>query len=197
VSLSGELSATIQSAQLAARSVADVIRVEVVDSRSVTIGEGMIAVAAARAARRGAGVDEIAAQARSQASRTQVWGVLDTLDNLKKGGRIGGAKAMLASVLAIKPVIEVRNGRVEEGGRQRTRSKALAFLLDTVRQQSEQHGRLENLAVMHAMADDAPAFVARLQELHSDPIIVGEIGAVIGSHAGRGTIGVVFQTPVP
>ena len=195
ISLSGELSATKQSAELAARSVADTIRVDVVDSRSVTIGQGMIAVAAARSAQQGATIEAIVAQAQSQAARTQVWGVLDTLDNLKKGGRIGNAKAMMASVLSIKPVIEVRDGKVEEGGRQRTRSKALGFLYDTVKQQMDKHGSLQNLAVMHAIAPDVDQFVDRLRSLHSEPIVIGEIGAVIGAHAGRGTIGVVFQTP--
>ena len=195
VALSGELSATKQAAELGARGVADVIRVEVVDSRSATIGEGMIAVAAARSAANGASLEVVTDLVRSLAERTRVWGVLDTLDNLKKGGRIGGAKALVASVLSIKPVIEVRNGKVEEGGRQRTRSKALGFLRETVREQLEVHGSLQNLAVMHADTDDVGPFVASLEEFYPDPIVIGEIGAVIGSHTGRGTIGVVFQVP--
>ena len=75
--------------------------------------------AAPRTARR---PDEVAARARDLAARTRVWGALDTLENLKKGGRIGGAKALLASALSIKPIVEVRNGKVEQGGKQRTRS---------------------------------------------------------------------------
>ena len=76
-------------------------------------------------------------------------GALDTLENLKKGGRIGGAKAMLASVLSIKPIIEVRDGVVQEGGKQRTRSKALAFLVDNVREASTNPG-ISQLAVLSA-----------------------------------------------
>jgi DegV family protein with EDD domain len=120
-----------------------------------------------------------------------VWGALDTLENLRKGGRIGGAKAMVASVLSIKPIIEVRDGRVEEGGKQRTRSKALAFLLEKVRAA----GPLESLAVMHADTDDVGELVARLQPLAPGAIVVGDIGPVVGTHTGRGTIGVVFQVP--
>jgi DegV family protein with EDD domain len=195
IALSGELSATKQSAELAARSVADDIRVDVVDSRSVTIGQGMMAVAAARAARDGKTIDDISATARSQAERTRVWGALDTLENLKKGGRIGNAKAMLASVLSIKPIIEIRHGKVEEGGRQRTRSKSLAFLLEKVKADQAQFGTLENLAVMHAKATDIDGFVASVQQLTSDKVVIGDIGAVIGAHAGRGTIGVVYQVP--
>jgi DegV family protein with EDD domain len=195
VALSGALSATMQSAELAAAEVANTIAVDVVDSRSVTIGQGMIAVAAARAAEAGADRATIAAQVRSQAARTRVWGALDTLDNLKKGGRIGNAKALAASVLSIKPIIEVRDGKVEEGGKQRTRAKALAFLVETVKQAKEKHGRLDNLAVMHADTSDIAAFIATLRPYADGDIVIGDIGAVIGSHAGRGTIGVVYQVP--
>jgi DegV family protein with EDD domain len=191
VSLSGELSATIQSARLAAGAVADVIRVEVVDSRSVTMGLGMIVLTAARRAEEGADVDTIVKEAASLAERTRVWGALDTLDNLKKGGRIGGAKALLASVLSIKPIIEVRDGKVEEGGKQRTRARALAFLIEKVREQ----GPVENLAVIHADTSDIGAFVERLRPFSTGEIVVGDIGPVIGSHSGRGAVGVVFQVP--
>jgi DegV family protein with EDD domain len=190
VNLSSALSATMQSAQLAARSVADEIDVRVVDSRSVTMGIGVIAVACARAARDGAGLDEVEALAADLASRSKVWGALDTLENLKKGGRIGNARALLGTVLSIKPIIEVRDGKVEEGGKQRTRSKALAFLVDKV----ASYGPIQNLAVLHADCSDVDQFVAMLSEVYSGEIIVGDIGPVIGSHAGRGTIGVAFQT---
>ena len=189
VSLSGALSATMQSAELAARSVADEIAVRVVDSRSVSLGLGTIAVACARRAAEGADVDEIAALATDLASRTRVFGALDTLENLKKGGRIGNAKALLATALAIKPIIEVVDGKVEQGGKQRTRSKALAFLVDKVR---EYEGRMSGLAVLHADCTDVDQFVEMLRPLYAGEIIVGEIGPVIGTHAGRGTIGVAF-----
>lgn len=189
VNLASGLSATMQSAQLAATSVAGDIPVRVVDSRTATLGEGMIAVAAARLAADGASLDEVEALGNELARRTQVWGALDTLENLKKGGRIGNARAMLASVLSIKPIIEIRDGKVEEGGKQRTRSKALNFLLDKVRNA----GPIENLAVLHAMCDDVVPFVAQVEEIHGRPVIVGNIGPVVGSHAGQGTIGVAFQ----
>jgi DegV family protein with EDD domain len=124
-----------------------------------------------------------------------VWGALDTLDNLKKGGRIGNAKAMLASVLSIKPIIELRNGKVEEGGRQRTRAKALAFIVEKMRADQEKYGTLENLAVMHAKASDIDAFVAIVRSHARGEVVIGDIGAVIGAHAGRGTVGVVYQVP--
>jgi DegV family protein with EDD domain len=190
VSLSGALSATLQSAELAARSVADLIPIRVVDSRSVTLGVGTIAIACARRAADGGTLDEVAALATDLASRTRVFGALDTLENLKKGGRIGGAKALLATALAIKPIIAVVDGAVEEGGKQRTRSKALRFLVDKV---AEYEGRIESLAVAHADCSDVDEFVAMLRPHYPGEIVVGEIGPVIGTHAGRGTIGVAFN----
>ncbi len=188
ISLSGALSATMQSADLAARSVADLIPVTVIDSRSVTLGLGAIVSSCARLAADGATHDEVVARAHDLAGRTRVWGALDTLDNLKKGGRIGGAKALLASALAIKPIIEVRDGKVEQGGKQRTRSKALAFLVEKV---AAVDG-LDSVFVLQADCRDVDQFVEMLRPHVDGQIVVGDIGPVVGSHAGRGTIGVAF-----
>ena len=188
ISLSGALSATMQSADLAARSVADLIPVTVIDSRSVTLGLGAIVSSCARLAADGATHDEVVAHAHDLAGRTRVWGALDTLDNLKKGGRIGGAKALLASALAIKPIIEVRDGKVEQGGKQRTRSKALAFLVEKV---AAVDG-LDSVFVLQADCRDVDQFVEMLRPHVDGQIVVGDIGPVVGSHAGRGTIGVAF-----
>jgi DegV family protein with EDD domain len=190
VSLSGALSATMQSAELAARSVSDEIAVRVVDSRSVSLGQGTIVLTCARRAAEGATLDELASLADGLANRTKVFGALDTLENLKKGGRIGNAKAMLATALAIKPIIEVVDGKVEEGGKQRTRSKALRFLVDKVAQYGSS---IEQLAVLQADCDDVDQFVAMLRPHYPGEIVVGEIGPVVGTHAGKGTIGVAFS----
>ena len=190
VALSGALSATMQSAELAARSVADDVPVRVVDSRSVTLGVGTIVLACDRLAATGASIDEVEALAVDRASRTKVFGALDTLENLKKGGRIGNAKALLATALAIKPIIEVVDGAVEQSGKQRTRSKALKFLVDRV---AEYEGRISDLAVLHADCSDVDQFVELLRPHYDGEIVVGEIGPVIGTHAGRGTIGVAFD----
>ena len=190
VSLSSALSATMQSAQLAVEEVAGRIPVVVVDSLSVSLGLGMMVLAAADAARQGKNIDEVAEAARSLVGRTHVWAAFDTLENLKKGGRIGGAKAFLASALAIKPIIVCRDGVVHEGGKQRTRAKALAFLVDKVRE----HRNVTRVAVAHADCSDVDAFVEMLRPYSPGEILVGDIGAVIGTHAGRGTMAVVFQT---
>jgi DegV family protein with EDD domain len=188
INLSAGLSATMQSAELASRALADTIPVTVVDSQQVTLGLGIIVRDCARLAKGGASHEAVLARARDLATRTKVWGALDTLENLKKGGRIGGAKALLASALAIKPIIEVRDGKVEQGGKQRTRTKALAFLVDTL----VAAGEVENLSVLQADCDDVEAFVAMLRPHYSGEIMVGDIGPVVGSHTGRGTIGIAY-----
>ena len=141
-------------------------------------------------ARDGGGLEDVAALARDLADRTHVWGVLDDLDHLRRGGRIGAPRALLASALAIKPIIEIRDGRVEEGGRQRTRTKAMRSLVDRV----AAAGPLEALAVLHAETPDVDDFVAQLAPLAPGPLMVTDIGAVIGAHCGPGAIGVAYQT---
>jgi DegV family protein with EDD domain len=189
VALSSDLSATMQSAELAARAVAPGIDVRIVDSRNASMGLGLTVLACAELAKTGASADEVVARAQSVIPRTRVFAALDTLDNLKKGGRIGGAKAMLATVMSIKPLISVTNGLVEEAGKQRTRSKALAHLVDILRNQEVP---IERLAILNAQCSDVDAFIAMVKEVYVGEIIVGDIGAVIGTHAGQGTIGIVF-----
>ncbi|MBJ7368378.1 MAG: DegV family protein [Ilumatobacteraceae bacterium] len=189
VALSSDLSATMQSAELAARAVAPGIDVRIVDSRNASMGLGLTVLACAELAATGASADEVVARAQSVIPRTRVFAALDTLDNLKKGGRIGGAKAMLATVMSIKPLISITNGLVEEAGKQRTRSKALAHLVDILRNQEVP---IERLSILNAQCSDIDAFVAMVKEVYTGEIIVGDIGAVIGTHAGQGTIGIVF-----
>ncbi|MBA3302917.1 MAG: DegV family protein [Acidimicrobiia bacterium] len=190
VNISSGLSATIQSANQAARAVDADVRV--VDSRSITWGLGSQVVAAALAAQEGKGADEIVATVEGMVPRTRVYGALDTLENLKKGGRVGGAQAMLGTLLSIKPIIDISTGVVEEGGKPRTRAKALRVLTDKV----AEAGEIENLSVMHGGAPDLDQFLDLLGATHPvDAIHVGEIGATIGVHGGPRVMGVTFQVP--
>ncbi len=192
ISLSTKLSATGEAAQAAARAVADDIPVKVVDSLSVSLGLGMIVVESARRGGDGATLDEIVALAEDMARRTKVFASLDTLESLKKGGRIGAAQALLGSILSIKPVIEVVDGKVEPGPKQRTRSRSLQWLADQV----AAHPGAENLAVPHGDAPDVDALL-RLLAPHfpRERVVVGQLGAVVGAHTGPRTIGVAFQIP--
>jgi DegV family protein with EDD domain len=195
ITISGALSATFQSAELAAKNVAaDGINVVVIDSRTVTLGLGTIVLACAGAAAERSGDDDALASlvdlATDLIARTRVFGALDTMENLKKGGRVGNAKALLATALSIKPIIAIENGVVEQYGKQRTRSKATAFLVEKV---AAAKGRMEHLAVLHADCSDVDEFVAKLRPYFDGEIVVGQIGPVVGAHAGRGTIGVAYQ----
>ena len=189
--LSGELSATIEAAQQAAQLVKDEIEVRVIDSRTVTLGLGSVVMGAASAANSGANIEEVAAIASDSVNRTQVHAALDTLENLRKGGRIGAAGSLLGSMLSIKPLIEVRNGVVEPAGKQRTRGKALSYLVGVVEQNADQ---IEQIFVTHAACDDVDSFLEQVRSVVSVEVLVGEVGPVVGAHAGIGTIGVAFQT---
>jgi DegV family protein with EDD domain len=192
INLSSKLSATIQAAETAAKAVAAEIPVRAVDSKSVSLGLGTICIEAAKAGAAGASVDEIVAMAEDMAARTKIHATLDTLENLKKGGRIGAAKALMGTMLSVKPVIEVIDGAVEAGPKVRTRSKAFQYLIDRVKAEPS----VENLAVLHGDAPDVEAFLELLApHFPRDRIVVGQLGAVVGSHTGPRTIGVAFQVP--
>jgi DegV family protein with EDD domain len=189
VTLSSKLSATNEAASQAARDTAVLLPVRVVDSLSATMGQGLVALAAAEEASRGADLDQVVATAVSARSRLSVFGAIDTLENLRKGGRIGGAAAAVGALLSIKPVVEVRGGVVEEESRQRTRVRSLQYLADKVRSA----GPLDRLALVSANAPDFDKFVDMLADVHpTHPCLLGEIGPVIGAHAGPRAIGVAW-----
>lgn len=190
--LSGGLSATVQSAEIAATACGGAVPVRVVDTRSASAGVGLIALNAARLARAGKGLDDVAGAAEDEIARTKLYATFDTLDNLRKGGRIGRAQAFFGSVLSMKPVIELVDGVVEAESRQRTRSRSLRHLADKVREA----GKLEHLLLLHADAPDYEDLLVQLEELMPrEQIIVTKIGAVIGTHSGPRAVGVVFQLP--
>jgi len=189
INISSKLSATIQSAQAAANDLPDG-SVRVMDSRSVSMGLGMIALAAAEAAGAGATVEEVVGAAEAAAGRNRVIATLDTLENLKKGGRIGGAQALLGSLLSIKPVIEVVDGKVEPGPKQRTRSRALRWLVDQVAAEP----KIEQLAVMHGAAPDLGELLDLLSShFPREQIVVADVGPVIGTHSGPRVIGLSYR----
>lgn len=192
INLSGELSATVQSARNAATAVSGDIDVRVIDSRSLTGGLGTMVLEAAAAARNGADADAIVALVESMIPRTEIFGALDTLENLKKGGRIGSAKALVGSMLSVKPLIHIGDGAVEEAGKQRTRKRALEWLRD----QLFEAGPIEQLAILHGEAPDIDVFLDMIAERYPrEQIRLGKIGAVIGTHGGPGVIGMCYLRP--
>jgi DegV family protein with EDD domain len=158
------------------------------------MGIGMLCLEAVRLAGEGADLDTVVAAIEEVRERGRLLATVDTLEYLRKGGRIGGAQAFLGSMLSIKPIITVADGIVEPAGKVRTRSKALRFVVDHVKQRP-----VEKLCVLSAQAPDVDEFVAMLEPIvPATEIIVGEIGPVVGVHTGPAAIGVTwFESPSP
>jgi fatty acid kinase fatty acid binding subunit len=189
INLSSHLSATMQAAQVAAAAVGGDIAVQVIDSQSASMGLGNLCLTAARRAADGDSLESIVSEVVDRRDRTRLFASLDTLEFLKRGGRVGNARALFGTVLSIKPIIEVRDGVVEEAGRVRTRSKALKVLAAKAAE-----GQIEHLAVLHGKAPDLDDLVELLDPIFPrDDIITGVVGPVIGTHAGPRVIGVTFQ----
>lgn len=190
VCLSSALSATYQSAVIAAEQVGERLPVRVVDSRAVTMALGLQVLEAAQAAEAGADVDQVADAALQATARTNLYAALDTLEYLRRGGRIGGAQALLGSLLDVKPLITFSDGVVAAAGRVRTRRKAVAALTGRV---AELAPRLRRLAILHGDAPDVETFAATVREAAGglEPI-VAQLGPVVGTHSGPGTLGVAY-----
>jgi DegV family protein with EDD domain len=189
ITISSKVSATYQSALTGASAMEGRLPVHVVDSESLTMGQGLMCIDAAEMAADGASAADIVAHVEGLIPRTRVYGALGALDHLQRGGRIGGAKALLGSILAIKPVLVVEDGEVAEESRQRTRSRAIDYLV----QKAVDQAPLERLALCNGAADDIEAVTAKLAEVKTGhPLVVVDLGPVVGTHAGPGTIGVCF-----
>ncbi|MET0738957.1 MAG: DegV family protein [Acidimicrobiales bacterium] len=189
INLSAALSATMQSAATAAASLEGEIAVTVVDSKALTLGLGNIVVAAAEAAAAGASPTDVEAKVEDLSGRTRMWGMLDTLDNLLKGGRIGKAQQLMGSVLSIKPILDMSTGEVHEAAKPRTHKKGLLWLRDKVLEFGDD---IETLWVMAGDPDDAGELVDLLAADYTGEIGQGRIGPVIGTHGGPGVLGVTF-----
>lgn len=190
--LSAEISGTYDAAVLAAKEAP--VPVRVVDTGMVAMALGFCVLAAAETAEAGGTLDETVAAAEKRAAGTSAYFYVDTLDYLRRGGRIGAAQALLGSALAVKPLLQLEDGRIQPLEKVRTASKAIARLEDIV---VERAGTSPvDIAVHHLAASErADRLASGLQrrvrglgELH-----VSEVGAVIGAHTGPGLLGVVVS----
>lgn len=190
VHLSSALSGTVDSARLAARHVAPGIDARVVDSGSIAMGLGFDVIAAAEAARDGAGLDEVVKAAETADTTTLFY--VDTLEHLRRGGRVTATSALVGAALAVKPLLVVRDGQIALLEKVRTFSKALTRLKELV-VEAAGDGVVE-IAIHHLAAPERAAqleaevrdALPRLSQLY-----VSEVGAVVGAHAGPGLLGVV------
>ncbi len=189
IHLSSKLSATYQSAAVAAKEVT-AVPIEVVDTLEASAAEGLLALHAAERAAEGAGAAEIAADVEALRPRIKLFGTIDTLEYLRRGGRIGGAQALLGTMLKFKPIIGVEDGIVEPIGRVRTRAKALEHIVELVKADESRIGRL---VAISANAVDTDRFLELLEGVvHVEPGDVWAFGPIVGTHAGPGVIGVAY-----
>lgn len=188
VTVSGDLSGTLKSATLGARGLPD-REIHVIDSRSASMGHGMLAQIGAEIAASGASGAEVAAALEEAKGRLDLYVALDTLEYLKRGGRISGARAAMGTMLSIKPIITVREGVVENAERVRTRSKARERCLELLTARP-----LERASVLHTTHADVEAFHARFVErsgLDPSMVQVRTVGPSVGPHLGPGCVGAV------
>jgi len=185
IHISGELSGTAEAARVGAASV-EGFPVHVIDSRCLTICLAYLCRTAAESSSLEAAVRRV----EERVPRQRILALLDTLRYLEMGGRIGRAQAMLGTVLDVKPILSLADGKVVPLDRVRTRAKAIPRLIERLRQDLP----VERLAVMHAQApEDAERIRARLAaDLPDVEVDVGEIGAVLGTHIGPGAVGVAY-----
>ncbi len=194
VDVAGTLSATIKSAQIA-RDLLPEREIHVVDSRTASMGTGLLALIGAEMAAGGASAAEIARTIDDRAADTDLYVALDTLEYLKKGGRISGAQAAIGTLLSVKPIITVREGKVDTADKVRTRSKARERVLELLSSKP-----VERLAVLHTMSPDVEQFrddlVARLPGgIDPAKVTIQPVGPSVGPHLGPGCVGGVVLHP--
>ena len=189
VHLSSKVSGTFNSALMAAQSVGDG-KVDVVDSLSTSMALGFMALEAADLARAGRDRQTVAECLRGLVAKARVICVVDTLTYLERGGRIGKARALLGSLLNVKPILQLKDGEVVPLGRARGRPQALNRLVELL----ERDGKVSRLAIMHGAAkSDAEQLRARVASTYPGvDIQLTEIGAVLGTHTGPGVIGFTY-----
>ena len=187
--ISSKISATIQSATLAAEQLTAGVPARVIDTGLVSAALGLAAIEAAEVAAAGGSLAEVEAAARSACDRGRIFATPDTLEYLRRGGRIGGAAALIGGLLDVKPLIAFEEGRVAAAGRVRSRKKALAAVLEHV---EEQAGNISRLCVIHSEPVELPDFLRDLAGVYPGETMVARFGPVVGTHIGPGALGVTY-----
>jgi DegV family protein with EDD domain len=189
LTLSALLSATHQSAVLASEAMAQRIDVRVIDTKAVSMAQGLLVMDVAEDALTGTPLDELVEHAEGLLSKVGVVAMLDTLEHLIKGGRVGGAKALLGQVLSIKPLLELKDGLVAEAGRQRTKAKALTAIAEV----AKSHAPLRRLALIQGASTEVKALEALVAGISVEyPLVVADMGPTVGTHGGPGIIGLCW-----
>jgi DegV family protein with EDD domain len=194
VHAAGTLSGTIKSAQIARDMLPD-REIHVVDSQGASMGEGILARMGVELAGEGRSAAEIAEVLETRAGDIVIYVALDTLEYLRKGGRISGTRAAIGTLLSVKPIIVVKHGIVDELARVRTRSKARERLIEVITERP-----IERLAILHSVSPDVESFrdevLARTPDLDPADVTIGLVGASVGPHLGPGCVGaaILYRT---
>jgi DegV family protein with EDD domain len=191
--LSSRLSGTYQSACTARDTLPDEYKqvpIEIIDSQSVSVGMTFALLRARQEARDGLSLAEIKEHMLDQLARTRILAVLDTLEFLRRGGRIGRATALIGNMLSFKPIISLKEGEVSPVERPRTRSKAY----ERVAQLIQEMGPLQQLAVVEASNEVGEQLAQVLKPIYKGDIARYKLGAVLGTHTGPHTAGVIIIT---
>lgn len=190
--LSSELSGTYNSAVIAKEMVGSE-DIYLIDSRTTSFALGMMVHKLKQKIDSGANIEELLVFAQDMIDHNQLYGMLDTLDNLKKGGRLSSGTAMIGKMLNLKPIIEVQDGKVNMAEKARGSKKGLAWMIDQVAQ-SYPEGKIEEIGIAHANDLEKLADLKRLllERFQIGKIYEIEIGSVVGTHTGEGAVGVTF-----
>ena len=191
IHISSRLSGTCNSARQGAAMTSATCAVEVVDSSQGSMGLGLVAIVAAAAANQGASQELVVATARAAAARAQCFTLFETLEYLRRGGRVGRAQALMSSILKIKPMTIMRNGEIHPLGKARTFAKALVRMKETAREFAPVHA----LAIMHSTTPDtAKEVVSDLWDLLPDGVepYIARFGPALGVYTGPGAIGIAL-----
>ena len=192
VLISDDLSGTIASA-LAAKDMMEDFPVTIVNSKLTTMALGLMAIEAAKVAKAGGTIEEVSAAANKLIGKVRVMFVVDTLEFLHKGGRIGGAKRLLGSLLAMKPLLELKDGKIEALDSVRTKKKAIQAMASEFYADAEGKSGI-HLTVFHGVAEkEASALLGEVEEKYSlESAYLSKLSPVLGVHTGPGTVGMAY-----
>jgi DegV family protein with EDD domain len=191
IHISKKLSGTINSAEQAVKMVTTKGPIEIIDSQSVSMGLGILVIAAAKMAKQGKNLAEISAAVKKMVPNTKVFILFDTLEFLAKGGRIGKAKSLMGSILNVKPMIALKEGEFVPSGQVRNRTRGKEKLLEFANSLKD----VEDLAVIHSTTpDEARDLANSITSFPKDRIHVQRVGPVLATHAGPGVLGITLRT---
>lgn len=192
IHLSSKVSGTVNSALQARDMVNEKARIEIIDSQGVSMGLGLVTLAAARLARDGASLDQVVAKAKIAVEKTRLFGMLDTLKYLLAGGRITKAKAALGGILKVKPLLTMKNGELVQFGMKRNYQKGMEKLCNLIKG----FDNIEEMAIVHSTVPDKAQELKKMIASYfpGEKIIMSRVGAGLGVHGGPGTLIIALRT---